>query len=178
MTSNTTNGAYCRRRYQQAAAYEKHLQTIHLDIVLLLGANTDLTASGLPAFVHNKNINRVYLQKPLALRTHNARIRTSLLRLMGPLRPRRLRVLCVSRLPSGASQRPFLLLQAPCVLVTAHSVLPLSATLPFRPWRLAYSYQIVRFGCCPRHSPTSSGLDLSAGIPERFIRSLLPTAIL
>jgi len=58
MTSNTTKCPYCRRRYQQAAAYEKHLQTIHLDIILSLRANADLTTPGPPAFVHDETINQ------------------------------------------------------------------------------------------------------------------------
>jgi len=36
MTSNSTKCPYCRRRYQQAAAYEKHLQTMDVNIVLSL----------------------------------------------------------------------------------------------------------------------------------------------
>jgi len=58
MTSNTTKCPYCRGRYQQAAAYEKHLQAMHLDIVLSLDANADLTSPGPPAFVHDENINQ------------------------------------------------------------------------------------------------------------------------
>jgi len=53
MTSKTTKCAYCRRRYQQAAAYEKHFQTRHLDIVLSLTAIVD-AASMRPTFVHDK----------------------------------------------------------------------------------------------------------------------------
>jgi len=45
MTSKTTKCPYCRRRYQQAAAYEKHLHTIHLDIVLSLNAIADAASS-------------------------------------------------------------------------------------------------------------------------------------
>jgi len=58
MTSNTTKCPYCRRRYQQAAAYEKHSQTMHLNILLSLPANADLTSSGPPAFVYDENINQ------------------------------------------------------------------------------------------------------------------------
>lgn len=58
MTSNTTKCPYCKRRYQQAAAYEKHLQTIHLDIVLSLRAIADATSPGLPVFVPDENINQ------------------------------------------------------------------------------------------------------------------------
>jgi len=58
MTSNTTKCPYCRRRYQQPAANEKHLQTMHLDIVLSLRVNADLTSPGPPAFVRNENINQ------------------------------------------------------------------------------------------------------------------------
>jgi len=97
---------------------------------------------------------------------------------MRALRPGRPHVLCVSCLVSGASRQPLLLPQAPCALVMAHSVPPLSATLPFRLRCPVYPYQSVRIGCRPRHCPTSSSLDPSAGIRERFIRSLPPTAIL
>jgi len=45
MTSKTTKCPYCRRRYQQAAAYEKHLHTMHLDIVLSLNAIADAASS-------------------------------------------------------------------------------------------------------------------------------------
>jgi len=58
MTSNTTKCPYCRRRYQQAAAYEKHVQTMHLDIVLSLNANADLTSRGPLAFVPDETINQ------------------------------------------------------------------------------------------------------------------------
>ena len=109
---------------------------------------------------------------------HNACVQRRRLCPMRPLCPGPPGVLCVSCLSSGASRRPFLLPQAPSVLVTAHSVPPRSATLPFRLRRPAYPYQIVRIGCGCRHSPTSSGLDPSAGIPECFIRSVPPTAIL
>jgi len=46
MTSKTTKCHYCRRRYQQAAAYEKHLQTMHLDIFLSLSAIADAASMG------------------------------------------------------------------------------------------------------------------------------------
>jgi len=58
MTSNTTKWSSYRRIHQQAAAYEKHFQTMHLDMVLSLHANADLTAAGPPAFVRNENINQ------------------------------------------------------------------------------------------------------------------------
>jgi len=58
MTSNTTNSPYCRRRYQQAAAYEKHLHTMHRDIILSLRANADLYSPGPPAFLRDENINQ------------------------------------------------------------------------------------------------------------------------
>jgi len=45
MTSKTTKSPYCRRGYQQAAAYEKHLHTMHLDIILSLNAITDAASS-------------------------------------------------------------------------------------------------------------------------------------
>src|SRR5437588_4152081 len=60
MTTNSTKCRYCRRRYQQAAAYEKHLQTMHLDIVLSLLAIANPT-SGSPrptAFISDGNINQ------------------------------------------------------------------------------------------------------------------------
>ena len=50
MTSNTIKCPYCRRRYQQAAAYEKYLQTMHLEMVLSLSAIVD-AASMRPTFV-------------------------------------------------------------------------------------------------------------------------------
>jgi len=53
MTSKTTKFPYCRRRYQQAAAYEKHVQTMHLDIVLSLRAIAD-AASLAPTFVRDE----------------------------------------------------------------------------------------------------------------------------
>lgn len=57
MTSIATKCPYCRRRYQQAAAYEKHLQTMHLDIVLSLRAIADATSQGPPVFVPEENID-------------------------------------------------------------------------------------------------------------------------
>jgi len=57
MTSKTTKCPYCRRRYQQAAAYEKHLQTMHLDIVPSLSAIADATSMR-PTFVHDKLENQ------------------------------------------------------------------------------------------------------------------------
>jgi len=58
MISNTTKYPYCRRRYQQVGEDEKHLPTVHLDIVLSLRAHADLTSTGPPAFVRNENINQ------------------------------------------------------------------------------------------------------------------------
>ena len=59
MTSNSTKYPYCRRRYQQAAAYEKHLQTIHLDIVLSLRlcATADQSTLQPPAFREHENVD-------------------------------------------------------------------------------------------------------------------------
>ena len=55
MTSKTTKCPYCRRRYQQAAAYEKHLHTMHLDIVLSLNAIADAASStARPTFVRDE----------------------------------------------------------------------------------------------------------------------------
>ena len=45
MTSKTTKCTYCRQSYQQAAAYEKHLHRMHLDIVLSLNAIADAACS-------------------------------------------------------------------------------------------------------------------------------------
>jgi len=53
MTSKTTKCPCCRRRYQQAAAYEKHLQTMHLDIVLSLSEIADAGSVG-PTFVRDQ----------------------------------------------------------------------------------------------------------------------------
>jgi len=131
-----------------------------------------------PDLAHSLFGSIVHQQKQLSLRRNKAHVRKSRLRPMRPLRPGRLGVLCVSCLVSGASRRPFRLPQAPCVLVAAHFVPPPSATISFRLRRPAYPYQIVRIGCDPRHSATSTGLDPSAGIPEYFIRSLPPTTIL
>jgi len=55
MTSKTTKCPYCRRRYQQAAAYEKHLHTMHLHIVLSLNTIADAASStARPTFVRNQ----------------------------------------------------------------------------------------------------------------------------
>jgi len=58
MTSNTTKCPYCRRGDQQAAAYENHLPTMHLEIVLSLHANADLTSPGPPALLQDENIKQ------------------------------------------------------------------------------------------------------------------------
>jgi len=50
MTSKTTKCPYGRRHYQQVAAYEKHVQPMHLDIVLSLSAIADAASMG-PTFV-------------------------------------------------------------------------------------------------------------------------------
>jgi len=52
MTSKT-KCPYCRRCYQEGAAYEKHLQTLHLDIVLSLSAIADAASRG-PTFVRDE----------------------------------------------------------------------------------------------------------------------------
>jgi len=55
MTSKTTKCPYCRRGYQQPAAYEKHLHTMHLDIVLSLNAIADAASStARPTFVRDQ----------------------------------------------------------------------------------------------------------------------------
>ena len=59
MTANTSKCPYCRRRYQQAAAYKKHLQAMHQDIVLFLRASTDQTSRGLAAVTHHENVNQL-----------------------------------------------------------------------------------------------------------------------
>jgi len=53
MTSKTTKCPYCRRRYQEATPYEKHLQTMHHDIILSLSA-IGHTASMGPTFVRDE----------------------------------------------------------------------------------------------------------------------------
>ena len=58
MASLSTKCPYCRRRYQQAAAYEKHLETMHHDILLSLRAIVDTTLPGLRAFAPNENSNQ------------------------------------------------------------------------------------------------------------------------
>ena len=46
---------YCRRRYQQATAYEKPLEIIHHDILLSLRAIVDTILPGLRAFAPDEN---------------------------------------------------------------------------------------------------------------------------
>jgi len=53
MTSKTTKCPYCTRRYQQVAAYEKHFQTMHLDIGLSLSAIAETASMG-PTFVRDE----------------------------------------------------------------------------------------------------------------------------
>jgi len=55
MASLSTTCPYCRRRYQQAAAYEKHLKTMHHDILLSIRAIVDTTLPGLRAFAPDGN---------------------------------------------------------------------------------------------------------------------------
>jgi len=57
MTSNSTKCPYCRQRYQQAAAYEKHLQKMHSDI-LSLQVTVEQTLHVPTAFVHGENPNQ------------------------------------------------------------------------------------------------------------------------
>jgi len=55
MTSKTTKCPYCRRPYQQAAAYEKHLHTMHLDVVESLNTIAETAASAArPTFVSDE----------------------------------------------------------------------------------------------------------------------------
>jgi len=51
----STKCPYCRRCYQQAAAYEKHLETMHHDILLSLRAIVDTTLPGLRVFAPDAN---------------------------------------------------------------------------------------------------------------------------
>jgi len=53
MTSKISKCPYCRQHYEQAATYEKHLQTMHLDIVLALSAIADAASMG-PTFVRDE----------------------------------------------------------------------------------------------------------------------------
>jgi len=53
ITSKTIKSPYCRRSYEQAAAYEKLLQTMHLGIFLSLKEIVDVASMG-PTFVHDE----------------------------------------------------------------------------------------------------------------------------
>ena len=53
MISKTPKCPYCRRRYQQAAGYEKHLQTMPLDIGLSRSPIADEASLG-PTFVRDE----------------------------------------------------------------------------------------------------------------------------
>ena len=55
MASLSTKCPYCRRRYQQAAAYKKHLETMHHDILVSLRAIVDTTLPGLRTFSPDEN---------------------------------------------------------------------------------------------------------------------------
>ena len=55
MASLPTKCPYCRRRYPQAAAYAKHLETMHHDILLSLRAIVDTTLPGLRVFARDEN---------------------------------------------------------------------------------------------------------------------------
>src|SRR6201995_3944863 len=55
MASVSTKCPYCRRRYQQAAAYKKHLETMHHDILLSLRGIVDTTLPELRAFTPDEN---------------------------------------------------------------------------------------------------------------------------
>ena len=55
MASLSTKCPSGRRRYQQASAYEKHLEIIHYDIHLSLCAIVDTTLPGLRAFAPDEN---------------------------------------------------------------------------------------------------------------------------
>ena len=55
MASLSTKCPYCRLRYQQAAAYEKHLEPMHHDLHLSLHAIVDTILPGLRAFTPDEN---------------------------------------------------------------------------------------------------------------------------
>ena len=55
MTSLSTKCPYCRRRNQQAAAYENHPERMHHDILLSLSAIVDTSLPGLRAFTPDEN---------------------------------------------------------------------------------------------------------------------------
>jgi len=57
MTSKISKCPYSRRHYQQATTYEKHLQTLHFDIVLSLSAIADAASMG-PTFVRDELENQ------------------------------------------------------------------------------------------------------------------------
>jgi len=80
-------------------------------------------------------------RKEISLWTHNANVQISHLLPMRPLCASRPGILCISFLTSGVSRRPFLLPQVPSVVVVAHSVQPLSATLPLFLRRPVYLLQ-------------------------------------
>jgi len=57
----TTKCPYCRRRYQHAAAYERHVRTTHHDIMLLRRQIADLgsaTSPGRTAFIEDETVNQ------------------------------------------------------------------------------------------------------------------------
>ena len=55
MASLSTKCPYCRRRYQQAATYQKHLETMHHDILSSIPAIVDTTLPGLRAFAPDES---------------------------------------------------------------------------------------------------------------------------
>src|SRR5437879_13603370 len=59
MTSNMPKCPYCRQCYQQAAAYEKHLQAKHQDILLFLCASMDQTSRRMAAVTDHENVNQL-----------------------------------------------------------------------------------------------------------------------
>lgn len=56
MTSHATKCLYCRRSYQQAAAYERHLHTAHHEIIQSLRAIAGPTPQGPTDFVRDENV--------------------------------------------------------------------------------------------------------------------------
>ena len=59
------------------AGYEKHLHTIHFDIVLSLCGNADLTRPGPPGSVHDENINQSHSEYKSDQRLEIADCRTA-----------------------------------------------------------------------------------------------------
>ena len=57
----STKCPYCRRRYQHAAAYEKHVRAAHLDILLFRNQTADFglaTSSVQTSFIEDATVNQ------------------------------------------------------------------------------------------------------------------------